>query len=167
MSTEQNKKIVERFYDEWNRGNLDGIGMLLADNVIDHNPQPGQKPGKNGMLEGLRPFFQASPDMQIMLDHMVCYSDKVYDTGHCRGTHKGTFAGIPATNKPFDFTFSDIYRIENGKIAEVWHVEDFVTMLQQIGVMPQIGAAPQAQPGATSTPRTDRSRPETGAGMRM
>ncbi len=165
MSTEENKKLIHRFYEEWNRGNLDGIAALTADNVIDHNPQPGQKPGKKGMVEGLRPMFEAMPDMKITPDHMVAQGDKVYDTGHCRGTHKGTFAGIPATNKPFDFTYSDVYRIENGKIVEVWHVEDTVTMLQQIGVMPQMGTQPQTQPGSTT--RTDRSRPESGAGVRM
>lgn len=163
MSTEENKTIIHRFYEEWNRGNLDGLAALLADNVIDHNPQPGQKPGKKGLIEGLRTMFEGLPDMQVIVERLIADGDRVYDSGHCRATHKGTFAGIPATNKPVDFTYSDIYRIEHGKITDIWHVEDMVTLLRQIGVMPQMGTQPQ--PG--TTPRTDRGRPETGAGMRM
>lgn len=166
MSTEENKKLVHRFYEEWNRDNLDGIAALLADEVIDHNPLPGQQPGKKGMVEGLRQFFQAFPGIQITVDRMLADGNKVFVTGRARGTHRGTFAGIPATNKPVDFTFSDIYWLKNGRVAEVWHIEDSMTMMQQIGVMPQLGAQPPTGTSSAPTTRRDKGQ-QPPAGARM
>lgn len=136
MSNEVNKALVQRFYDEWKKGNWDGVKMLLDDNLVDHNPQPGQAPGADGLIQGLQAFGGAFPDMQFTIDRMIAEGDRVMDQGRARATHSGAFAGIPATHKPVDFTFTDWYRIANGKIVEVWHVEDIVTVMQQIGVMP-------------------------------
>jgi predicted ester cyclase len=43
---------------------------------------------------------------------------------------------MPATGKPATFCYIDINRIVDGRIAELWHVEDVAGMLQQLGVMP-------------------------------
>ena len=37
--------------------------------------------------------------------------------------------------QPIDFIATDIYRIANGKIAENWHLEDNLTLLQQVGIV--------------------------------
>ncbi|MBI4788261.1 MAG: ester cyclase [Chloroflexi bacterium] len=164
MSHHDNNLVVEKFYAEWKKGNWQGLGALLADNVVDHNPVPNQKPGKQGMIDGLKEFLQAFPDMQISGALMVCEGDKVFDHGVARATHKGTLTGIPASNRPVEFTYTDMYRIENGKIAEVWHVEDFVTVLQQIGAMPAAsGAQPPASQPSTPTGRADKGRSQPGA----
>ena len=57
MSHHDTKQIVEKFYEEWKKGNWQGLGALLADNVVDHNPPPTQKPGKQGMIDGLKEYL--------------------------------------------------------------------------------------------------------------
>ena len=42
--------------------------------------------------------------------------------------------GRPATGKPADVGYMDMYRIANGQIVEVWHVEDIAGMLTQLGL---------------------------------
>jgi predicted ester cyclase len=51
------------------------------------------------------------------------------------GTHSGDFLGIPATGRTVSFAGIDIYRVEDGKLAEHWHVVDQLSMLIQLGVV--------------------------------
>jgi hypothetical protein len=43
---------------------------------------------------------------------------------------------MPATHKAAVVSWMDMYRIQNGKIVEAWHIEDVAGMLQQLGLMP-------------------------------
>jgi len=44
--------------------------------------------------------------------------------------------GHPATNKPVTFFAIDILHVRGGRIVEDWHLEDNLTLLQQLGVVP-------------------------------
>jgi len=49
MSTDENKAIVRRFYEEIDKGNLDAMDELVAEDYIDHNPPPFPfAPGREG-----------------------------------------------------------------------------------------------------------------------
>jgi predicted ester cyclase len=51
--------------------------------------------------------------------------------------------GIPATGKQSEVTGITIDRIVGGKIVESWNNWDTLGLLQQLGVVPQIGAPTQ------------------------
>ena len=136
MSAEENKRVVERFAEEWNKGNLEAVLALVADNVVDHNPMPDQAPGKEGMKQSFAMFKNTFPDLKLNNDFVIAEGDRVVDHGIARGTQKGELMGIPASNKPVAIEYTDIYRVANGKIAEIWHVEDMAGMMQQIGASP-------------------------------
>ncbi len=139
MSTEENKAIMRRWVDEWNKGNLDAVYALYSEDYVDHNAPPGVPQGMEGLRIGLGAFHNAFPDLQITLEHLIAEGDKVVDHGVSRGTHKGDLFGIPPTGKRVEFTFTDIHRVANGKLVEAWHLEDLVSVMQQIGVMPAPG----------------------------
>ncbi len=162
MSTEENKAIVRRFYEEWNKGNLQGVYDLFSEDVVDHNPGPGQPAGKAGLVQALEIFKNAFPDSQIAIERLVAEGDTVVDHATFRGTHTGSLLGIPPTDKSVMIYASDAYRIENGKIVELWHVEDILGIMQQIGAMP---AAPQPSASATAR-RAGASGAESGMGAR-
>jgi predicted ester cyclase len=58
------------------------------------------------------------------------------------GRHAGNFLGAPPTNRPYAIAGIDIYRIEDSRLAEHWHVVDQLSMLQQLGLMPAPDGAP-------------------------
>lgn len=58
------------------------------------------------------------------------------------GTHKGDLLGVLATGRPIKITGIDIFRVQDGKLAELWQNWDQLQMLQQIG------AVPESQPAA-------------------
>jgi predicted ester cyclase len=51
-------------------------------------------------------------------------------------THAGSLAGIPATGKRVQQRGTVIYRLENGRIVEVWAQMDQMGMLRQLGIDP-------------------------------
>lgn len=52
------------------------------------------------------------------------------------GTHQGTFLGVPATGRHVTWSFIDIWRIVDGKLAEHWVEADILGMMQQMGLLP-------------------------------
>ena len=137
MSAEENKAKTRRFMDEvFNKGNLAVADELLAPNLIDHNPFPGQPPGVEGLKQAMVALRQAFPDLHVTVDEMLSDGDKVVIRSTMKGTHKGTFMNIPATGKQISVEGIDIVRISNGRVVEHWGVTDNLTMMQQLGLVP-------------------------------
>ena len=53
------------------------------------------------------------------------------------GTHKGELMGVAATDRTVEFESVDIIRVDDGKVAEHWGVTDVMTLMQQIGAVPE------------------------------
>ena len=71
------------------------------------------------------------------VDDVIAEGDRLVVRWTNAGSHSGEFLGIPATGRPFEFAGIDIYRIENDRMAEHWHVVDQLSMLGQLGLLPQ------------------------------
>jgi predicted ester cyclase len=54
-------------------------------------------------------------------------------TGH----FTGIFRGVTGKGQPIDFIATDILKVRDGKITDNWHLEDNLTFLKQIGLLPQ------------------------------
>jgi predicted ester cyclase len=69
---------------------------------------------------------------------MIAEDDKVMVIGKRTGTNTGVFGGLPPTGKTVTMYRMALYRLENGKIAEGWSIDDYLGQLQQLGfqIMP-------------------------------
>lgn len=143
-TTDENKKLVRRFYAEIDQGNLDAMDELVAEGYIDHTPPPllGSSPGREGLKEAFRVFWDATPGTHDIEDQ-IAEGDKVVTRLTARGVHRGDLPGIPATGKEMVMTATVIHRIENGKLAEKWSDKDVLGMLVQLGVVTLPGRAPE------------------------
>ena len=140
MSTEQNKDLVRRFYEEvWNKGNLTVADELMATDVVDHTAAPGLPPGLEGHKQLVIMFRTPFPDLDSTIEDQVAEGDTVVSRLIVRGTHKGEFFGVPPTGKQFTITSIDLDRIANGKIVEHWSIADQLGLMQQLGVIPPMG----------------------------
>ena len=122
----------------FNKGNMKVMDELLSSNVVEHNPFPGQGPGLEGFKKSLTELRQAFPDLHMTVDDMLADGDKVIIRSTMTGTHKGSFMNMPATGKQVKVEGIDIVRIKDGKAVEHWGVTDTMTMMQQLGVVPQM-----------------------------
>jgi len=140
MSTEGNKSIVRRFFGEGpSKGDLIAADELLASDFSLHVPLPST-PGIQGMNDVITACRAAFEHLNVTIEDMVAEGDKVAARFTARGIHKGAFMGLPPTGKPITMTGIEIFRIENGKIAELWGEANLIGLMQQLGILPPLGA---------------------------
>ncbi|HSB02004.1 MAG TPA: ester cyclase, partial [Anaerolineales bacterium] len=82
-----------------------------------------------------------SPDWRMTVDEMIAEGDRVVVRWTFCGKQVGEYAGLPPTNKEITYSGINIFRIANGKIAEVWDITDRLWLWQQLGVLPEIKEA--------------------------
>ena len=136
MSVEDNKALVRQFEALINGKDLDTALTLFSPDFVDHTPPVGLPSG----VEGVRMFFTmqfaAFPDGHITSLDMIAEDDKVVHRMSGEGTQQGPFLGIPPTGKHVIWSFIDIWRIADGKLAEHWVEADMMSMMQQLGLIP-------------------------------
>ena len=129
MSAEENKVVVRREQEElWNHtGNLDAAEELFAPDYVEAAKQEAAD------------FREGFPDVVSTIEDLIAEGDKVVARWKARATHQGEYMGIPPTGNRVEFTDISVYRIEAGRIAESWNVEDELGLMQQIGAVPEVG----------------------------
>lgn len=140
MSTEANKTILHRFFTElFNSGDLDVADEIVASDYVNHNPVPGETPGREGLKAFVTHIRTAFPDIHFTIEDHVVEGDKVATRWTATGTHQGEFAGIAATGKPVEVPAANMHRVSDGQIREGWLVWDSLGLMQQLGVIPPMG----------------------------
>jgi steroid delta-isomerase-like uncharacterized protein len=136
MSLEQNKDLVRRFVEEMqNQHDLAALDRFFSQDFVDHAGF-AHPPTLAGAREFFIMFFAAFPDVHFTIHRQVAECDKVMTHKTCRATHQGPLWGIPATGKSVTFDVIDIFTVANGQLTEHWAVADFLSMMQQLGVVP-------------------------------
>jgi steroid delta-isomerase-like uncharacterized protein len=135
MTTEDNKALVRRFYEEGVH-NPALFDELLASTYVLHFPGSPPIAGIEQAKQLMTAYASAFPDLQLTTEDMVAEGDKVAIRNTWRGTHHGAFQGLPPTGKHVTFSGSDFFRIVGGKIAEQWADLDSLGLMQQLGVFP-------------------------------
>ncbi len=138
MTPTENKSVVRHFSEEFkNKGNHAIVDELFTPDFVYHLPIPGLAPGREGMKQVGALVSSAFPDVHVTVEDLLADGDKVVERITAHATSKGDFAGIPPTGKPVTWTEMHVYRIEGGKIAELWSELDMLGLTQQLA-----GAAP-------------------------
>jgi steroid delta-isomerase-like uncharacterized protein len=136
MSTEL-KALNRRFNEEViNQQNVGAIDELVAEDIVDHIPLPGQGPGRDGIAQALRFFYGAFPDLRIEVVEELAEGDVVAQVVRLTGTHRGEFMGMPATGKEISVLGSDFIRVRGGRMVEHWGFIDQGALMQQLGMGP-------------------------------
>ena len=132
-----NAATMQRTYDLINAGDIDGFGALLAEGFIEHEEVPGLAPTKEGVLELFRGYQAAFPDLHMDAEEILTSGDKTVARVKASGTQHGEFMGMPASGRSVEVQLIDIMRFdEAGLVCEHWGVMDMLSMLQQLGVIP-------------------------------
>ena len=135
---EKNKDLIKVYNEDfWNKQNIDAFEKYYSADFIIHFADGDLNVEQyKGLCQA---YFAAFPDIHVTTDLLVAEGDKVTKVWTVNATSKGDFMGIPATGKPMIIKGIEVFRIAEGKIAELWASMDNLGMLQQLGVIPPMG----------------------------
>ena len=138
MSAEDNKRLVRRFYEAIDKGDIEAMDELVAEDYLDHNPPPFPElaKGREGLKQAFKIFWEATPGRHHIEDQ-IAEGDRVVTRLTSYGKHEGDLPGAPRTGNDLKMTSITIHRIADGKLAEKWAEKDVMSFLKQIGVMPR------------------------------
>lgn len=131
----ENKRLVQRYFEEINRGNLEVLDDLCAPDIIHHTTHSAAPlTGLKAVKRLASAYQKAFPDLHYTLDTIVAEGPYVTIRWKASGTHRGTFQGIPPTGKVCAMSGMSINRLQDGQIAERWIVNDDLGILQEMGL---------------------------------
>jgi steroid delta-isomerase-like uncharacterized protein len=141
VNIDDNKAVVTRLVDSINTGALDRLAELVSSDVVDHNAVIFMQPeGPGGVEEGIRMLLIGFPDLRLDVHELVGEGDSVVVRLTVSGTNLGEYRGLPQpTNQRFEMEAVAIFRLEDGKVAEIRGAADRLGMLVQLGILPDIG----------------------------
>jgi len=133
--TEANKALVRRWIEEGiNKGNLAVCDEAFAPDFVLHT-SGGDKRGLQGPKQAVKEAGTAFPDLRLTIKNMVAEADMVAVHWTSMGTHQGEFIGRAATGKKVTQNGIYIYRLEAGKIHELWSCRDDLGLAMQLGIV--------------------------------
>ncbi len=135
--SEQNKAVFEKLMSALNAKDMATMESLIADDFVDNDAMPGMAPGRQGMIDMMGMFVGAFPDLNVVVEHWVAEGDLVVGVMTTKGTQTGEFMGMPASGKKFSIREMHMVRVVNGKMAEHWGLSNEMSMMQQLGLMPE------------------------------
>ena len=132
MSLEENKAIVRKMFEAFNKQNLDVLDELIAPDYVDH---PRQLQDLESYKQNLTMFYRSFPDSHETIEDIVAEGDKVWVRIKGTATHTGVYRGLAPSGKKITWEAVSIWRIVDGKVVEMWAVADELDFYKELGVV--------------------------------
>ncbi len=139
MSIDAKKDLVRRYFEDAPY-HPEVCDEIFAPSVVWH-----------AMYHTDQPEFVSTPEIEKdayarhidtwgdwceFIDEMIAEGDRVMVRWTFRGIHQRSYLGIPPTKKQLTFSGIYIFRIDSGRIVEVWNLWDRVGEWQELGILP-------------------------------
>jgi steroid delta-isomerase-like uncharacterized protein len=131
---EQNKQIVRDFFAAIDRQDFPKLKELLAVDFTLADPGSPVSLNAENLFSGIKDHYTAFPDWNHVIEDVISEGDKVAVKLIQYGTHKAEYMGIPATGNQVHMAALHIGKIVDGKIKEWSAVEDYLGLMQQLGM---------------------------------
>ena len=138
-TVDENKALISQLYEAIGANDEAAMAALMAVEVEYYTPSKGERTGSpEGFFHGQRANF---PEVTVTVDQLLAEGDMVAAYTSWTGTFQGdkaVFFGnefdIPA-GLTSNWVSAVFFRIECGKISEVWPVSDRLRQLRDLGVI--------------------------------
>ena len=145
MSLEENKAIIRGLVEVFNKHNVALMDEFIAPDFVDAPNTPFELRGLESFKRFETMFIKGFPDYHETIEDIIAEGDKVGVRYKVTGTNTGEYRGLAPTGKKVTYEAVCIYRIVDGKIAEGWHVYDFLDFYKQLGVIEYKGFPDEAK----------------------
>ena len=142
---EHNLQAVTDVLQFWNTHDVEGILNFYDDEIVWVNMGLEESyEGKQAVREFLNRLMTALPDLVFTVTHKIARGDNVSEQWNIKGTHLGTFMGIPPTGRPIVIEALSMVRLRDGKFLRDEFYWDTRKVMNQMGLMPSLAATQSA-----------------------
>ena len=138
MGIEENKEVVRKFFKRFGQGDNSVFDELATENFIYHalsGPGDGVEIDKIRLKRTNEMGHIGFPDYSMEIVNMIAEGDKVMVIAKRTGTNTGEFLGLPPTGKTISMFRMALFKVENGKVADMWGMDDWLSQFQQLGIL--------------------------------
>ena len=133
--SEENKALARRSWGIVD--NPDLIDEVYAAELVWHEPDQDVQ-GYEQAKQFVAMYKTAFPDLNVTVEDAIAEGDKAVTLWTIRGTHQGEIEEFgPPTGRQVELQGLTLHRIEGGKIAEEWNSYDNLSLMQQLGLVPE------------------------------
>ena len=130
------KAVVEAFYTQLlSAPNAEDLEARIAKVVVENWVSiPTPRGGKDaaGLVKSLRGFGAAIPDLKWSVQEILQTDNRYVVRSIATGTPVKPFFGVPPSGKSFEIMTIDIHTVENGRITQSYHVEEWAKAIKQL-----------------------------------
>jgi steroid delta-isomerase-like uncharacterized protein len=131
---EQNIELILNANETWLKRDFEKIREFFAPNFAYYSPSNSEPLNQDEVIEKVQMFLKAFPDLTVIYEDIIAKGDNVIVREITRCTHQVEAYGIPPTGNEIEYSEIAIFRIENGKIAEVRIEPDSLGFMRQLGM---------------------------------
>ena len=126
---------ARRYAAFWNTGEARYAEAALAQNFVDRTLPSGRPQGLKGVIEASKNFRAAISDLRAEIEELLVVNDRAVVRYIFMGHFTGTFKDVKGDGRAISFRAVDMYRVQDGKIFDNWHLEDNLSLMQQLGAV--------------------------------
>jgi steroid delta-isomerase-like uncharacterized protein len=127
--------VLRHIESVWNHGDWSALQELTTPEFRYYF---GSQPGRDryDLEQFVTTVRQAFPDWRVQVEEIFAEGGLVAVRWRGEVTHLGAFQGIPPTGRRIIVRGINLYRVDAGKVAEEWEQTDSLSILRQLGALP-------------------------------
>jgi steroid delta-isomerase-like uncharacterized protein len=133
---EANKELFRQYVEAYNSNDTDRLDELMTADFARHSDAATEVHSLEEFKADVRQGYEAFPDGHMEVHMLVAEGDKVAGYMTWTGTQEGAWGPFPATSAKAEMKFIYLFRVEEGKLAEMWVEWDNIGFLTQLGHFP-------------------------------
>jgi steroid delta-isomerase-like uncharacterized protein len=133
-SVVQNKELVRRFIAAVDTNDFPKLQELASPDYVLKAPGLSTPMGLQASFEVVKQHYTSFPDWRHTIEDLVAEGDTVAVKVMQKGTQQAEYDGVAATGKEVTMPGVYVFRIANGKIQELWAIEDNLGLYRQLGL---------------------------------
>ena len=123
-------RLLDRYLAAVNAHDTSTFPEIFTEAYIQHS---GRNPsGLQAQVANFQRIFENWPDFQSHIEDRIFGADRIVARVTFSGTHSRTVLGFAPTGKKVTWGAIDIWRVENGKLAEHWDIVDVAALQRQL-----------------------------------
>ena len=131
-TSERYMAIARLWFTKGWTGDLAMAGDIFSEELRTN----GAHVGMAGPVARIRDRLTGFPDLATSIEDMFVSGNKLAVTLMWRGTHTGPYGGVPATSERVEVRDSAIWHFRDGKVTEIFTLQDQFALLKQIRYLP-------------------------------